>query len=258
MKNIKLTIEYDGSHYAGWQRQPNAVTVQQKIEEALKKLTGEKIRVTGSGRTDSGVHARGQAANFLTNSSIPPEKFSYALNSLLPRDIRIVCSREVDGSFHARFSATGKRYKYSLIVCPHGTAIGYQYLHHVRVPLDIAAMREAVGYFSGTHDFAAFMAAGSPVRSTVRTIYDARLEWDDPFLYFIVKGDGFLYNMVRIMVGTLIEVGIGKIDPLAIPDILRSRDRRKAGPTAPPQGLSLEEVYYEDPPGSCPKKVGIP
>ena len=245
MKNIMLTMEYDGTSYAGWQRQPNAMTVQQKVEEALQELTRVTVPVIGSGRTDSGVHARGQTANFRTDSPIPPEKFSFALNSLLPRDIRIICSREVSGDFHARFSATWKKYKYSMIVRPQGTAIGYRYLYHICVPLDVSAMKEAAGYFKGTHDFASFMAAGSPVRTTVRTVTDVRLDWEDPFLYFMVKGDGFLYHMVRIMVGTLIEVGRGRIDSFSVPEVLQARDRKRAGPTAPPQGLSLEEVYYE-------------
>jgi tRNA pseudouridine38-40 synthase len=245
MRNIKLLIEYDGSQYAGWQRQQNAVTIQEKIEKALLKLTGERLSIIGSGRTDSGVHARGQVANFITSSRIPPERFAYALNALLPRSIRIIGSEEVDEDFHAQFSAVGKKYKYSMIVSPHGTAIGHQYLHHIYVPLDIRAMKEAAKHFIGTHDFAAFMAAGSPVKSTVRTIYDTDLVWDEPYLYFSVTGNGFLYNMVRIIVGTLIDVGKGKINQNSIPDILASRDRRRAGPTAPPNGLSLEEVYYK-------------
>jgi tRNA pseudouridine38-40 synthase len=249
MKNIKLIIEYDGSQYAGWQRQENAMTVQQKIEDALRKLTGEEVSITGSSRTDSGVHARGQVANFFTESSIPPEKYSYALNALLPRDIRIVSSQEVDMAFHARFSTSGKKYKYSIIVSPHGTAIGHQYLHHVYVPLDIDAMREAAGHFVGTHDFAAFMAAGSSAKTTTRTIFDLKLTWDEPYLYISVYGSGFLYNMVRIIAGTLIDVGKGKIRPEEIPDIIASKDRRKAGPTAPPNGLSLEEIYYDQPRG---------
>jgi tRNA pseudouridine38-40 synthase len=245
MKNIKLTIEYDGSHYAGWQRQENAMSVQQMIEGALKKLTGEGISITGSSRTDSGVHARGQVANFFTDSTVPPDKYSYALNALLPRDIRITRSEEVDPDFHARFSVRGKKYKYSMIVNPHGTAIGNQYLHHVHVPLDIEAMNQAAGYFAGTHDFAAFMATGSSVRTTTRTIFYIRLDWDEPYLNLSVSGNGFLYNMVRIIAGTLLDVGKGKIRPEQIPGIIASRDRHRAGPTAPPNGLSLEEIYYD-------------
>jgi tRNA pseudouridine38-40 synthase len=256
MKNIRLIIEYDGSRYAGWQRQKNAVTVQQKLEEALEKLTGEEVRVIGSGRTDSGVHARGQTANFVTGSRIPPERFSYALNCLLPRDIRVTASEEVSMEFHAQFSATAKTYRYSMVVGPHGTAIGWQYYHTVYTPLDVQAMMQAAEHFKGTHDFAAFMAAGSPVRSTVRTIFHSRIEQEGSFIHYVVTGNGFLYNMVRIMAGTLIEVGKGKIQPYRIPEILASRDRVQAGFTAPPEGLFLEEVFYENPPDEYVRHAG--
>jgi tRNA pseudouridine38-40 synthase len=245
MKNIKLTIEYDGSGYAGWQRQENAMTVQQKLEEALERLCGEHVKLVGSGRTDSGVHAKGQVANFYTSSTIPADRFSYALNSLLPYDIRINQSEEVAMDFHARFSATGKKYRYSILNNIHGTAIGWQYLHHISLPLDIQAMKDAAGVFKGTYDYAAFMATGSPVHSTVRTIYKSELIQNGNLLHFIVTGNGFLYNMVRIMAGTLIDVGRGKISASEIPDIIASRDRKRAGATAPASGLFLEEVYYD-------------
>ncbi len=246
MRNIKLTIEYDGSSYAGWQRQKNAMTVQQKLEESLEKLCGEPVNVIGSGRTDSGVHARGQVSNFKTSSTIPPERYSYALNSMLPSDIRINCSKEVPMDFHARFSATGKKYRYSIINNTHGTAIDRQYLHHVSSPLDIQAMKEAAKIFEGTHDYAGFMATGSPVKSTVRTIYESKLIQDGSLLHFTVTGNGFLYNMVRIMAGTLIDVGKGKISANVIPDIIAYRKREKVGATAPANGLFLEEVYYDE------------
>ncbi|NLB41471.1 MAG: tRNA pseudouridine(38-40) synthase TruA [Clostridiales bacterium] len=245
MKNIKLTIEYDGSRYAGWQRQENAMTVQQKLEEVLEKLCSKPVNLIGSGRTDSGVHARGQVANFKTNSTIPPQRFSYALNSMLPCDIRINHSEEVIMDFHARFSATGKKYRYSIINNTHGTAIGWQYLYHVNLLLDLDAMSQAAKVFKGTHDYAAFMATGSPVRSTVRTIYESKLIQEESLLHFIVTGNGFLYNMVRIMAGTLIDVGKGKISANEIPDIIASKERGKAGATAPANGLFLEEVYYD-------------
>ena len=248
MKNIKITIEYDGSRYCGWQMQKNEVTIQQKLEEALERLCGEKIQVIGSGRTDSGVHARGQVANFTTKSSIPPERFSYALNSLLPPDIRVIDSEEVSMDFHARFSAVAKTYRYSIVANRYGTAIGWQYYHHVPMALDLKAMEQAIRYFIGTHDFAAFMAAGSPVKSTVRTIYHAEMVKEQDIIHFFFTGNGFLYNMVRIMAGTLIDVGKGKIRSESIPDILASGDRVQAGPTAPPQGLTLEKVYYESVP----------
>ncbi|MBE3102090.1 MAG: tRNA pseudouridine(38-40) synthase TruA [Firmicutes bacterium] len=245
MKNIRLTIEYDGTEYVGWQRQLNGLSIQQVVEESIKKVTGEVTVIYGSGRTDGGVHARGQVANFITNSTIPPERFSYALNSVLPADIKIIQSIEVDMEFHSRYSATGKGYKYSMVVCPHGVAIGSNYYYHVRPPLDIDAMIIAANYFKGTHDFSAFQAFGSSINTTVRTIYEADIKWDIPYLYFTVKGNGFLYNMVRVMVGTLIKVGKRRILPTDIPIILASKDRLKAGPTAQAKGLSLEEVYYE-------------
>ena len=250
MRNIKLIIEYDGTGYAGWQRQNNALTVQQVLEEALERLCGHKVQLIASGRTDSGVHARGQVANFTTCSSIPPERFSYALNVLLPRDIRVKSSEEVSLDFHARYSATAKKYRYSMVVNSYGTAIGWQYYHHIYTPLDVQAMKEAAEHFKGIHDFAAFMAAGSPVKSTVRTVYEAEIIEDKPFLHFVVKGNGFLYNMVRIMAGTLIDVGKGKICPSQIPHIIASKDRKQAGQTAPPHGLFLEEVYYDNMPGN--------
>lgn len=256
MKNIKLTIEYDGSCYAGWQRQKNAMTVQQKLEETLEKLSGEKVHVIGSGRTDSGVHARGQVANFTTGSSIPSERFSYALNSLLPRDIRVMASEEVDMEFHARFSATAKTYRYSMIVSPHGTAIGWQYYHAVYTPLNVQAMMEAAKHFKGTHDFTAFMAAGSSVQSTERTIYDSHIQQEHNYIHYVVTGNGFLYNMVRIITGTLIEVGREKISPSQILKILASRDRMQAGYTAPPEGLTLEQVYYDSLPESNVRQAG--
>ncbi len=244
MKNIKLIIEYDGTAYGGWQKQKNAPTIQQEIEDGIYKLTGERVNLIGSGRTDSGVHARGQVANFLTSSKLPPERFSYALNSVLPKDIRVLSSEEVDHKFHARYSAIGKRYRYSMIIHPHGTAIGRNYYYHVRHKLDIDAMVKASQYLLGTHDFKAFQAAGSSVKDTVRRIDRAEFKWEEPYLYFDIEGNGFLYNMVRIIVGTLILIGQNKIEYKMMEDIIKSKDRNMAGPTAPPHGLCLEEVYY--------------
>jgi pseudouridylate synthase I len=244
VRNIKIVIEYDGTNYGGWQKQNNAPTIQQELEEGIYKLTGERVSVIGSGRTDSGVHARGQVANFMTNSSLPPGRFSYALNSVLPKDILILSSQEVSPEFHARYSAIGKRYRYSIIIHPHGTAIGRNYYYHLRQNLDIDAMKKATHYFIGTHDFKAFQASGSLVENTIRTIDYAKLTWEEPFLYFDIAGNGFLYNMVRIIVGTLILVGQNKIGYEDVKKIIESKDRRLAGPTAPAHGLCLEEVYY--------------
>lgn len=244
MRNIKLIIEYDGTGYGGWQKQKNAPSIQQEIEEGIYKLTRERVTLIGSGRTDSGVHARGQVANFLTSSNLPPDRFSYALNSVLPEDIRVLSSQEVDYKFHARYSAKGKRYRYSMIIRPHGTAIGRNYYYHLRHRLDIDAMKKASKYLIGTHDFKAFQAAGSSVKDTIRRIDRAELTWEEPYLYFDIEGNGFLYNMVRIIVGTLILVGQNKIEYKMMDNIIKSKDRQMAGPTAPAHGLCLEEVYY--------------
>lgn len=243
-KNIKLTIEYDGTDYAGWQIQDNAITIQQVIQEALEKLTGDQVKLVGSGRTDSGVHALGQVANFFTRSTIPSDRFDHALNSILPSDIRVLSSQQVPLDFHARYSAKEKTYRYQMLVNTHGSAIVNRFYYHVRPLLDIEAMKRACKAFIGTHDFAAMQATGSAVKSTIRTIYEADLKEDKDRLYFLVRGNGFLYNMVRIMVGTLIEVGKGKIKDTDIPDILRSGKRERAGFTAPAKGLFLDRVYY--------------
>lgn len=245
IKNIKLTVEYDGTNYAGWQRQTNALSIQQVLEEALLKLTGEKCKIIGSGRTDSGVHAKGQVANFLTGCNIPPNKFSYALNSVIPSDIRVLHSQEVSKEFHSRYCALARRYKYSILTRPHGPAIARNYYYHIINMLDVAAMSDAAEYLKGTHDFNAFRSVGGSSKSTVRTIYEAYWEWDHPYLYFNIKGNGFLYNMVRIIVGTLIEIGKHKLVPLDMKRIIALKDRHNAGPTAPAHGLCLEEVYYD-------------
>ena len=245
-RNIKIIIEYDGTNYGGWQRQTNSPSIQQELEEGLFKLTGEEIVVQGAGRTDSGVHARGQVANFLTDSSIPPHRFSLALNAVIPYDIRVVDSAEVASHFHSRFYARARHYRYSMVVGAHGIAIGRDYYYHVPVQLDIESMKRATELFRGTHDFKAFQAAGSIAKTTIRTIYDAKLTWQDPYLCFDIIGSGFLYNMVRIIVGTLVHIGKGKMSCNRVKDIFEIGDRRLAGPTAPPHGLCLEKVYYDE------------
>jgi tRNA pseudouridine38-40 synthase len=243
---IKLVIEYNGEKYCGWQRQENAISVQQVIEQALKKLTGAKTAVTGAGRTDAGVHALGQVAHFDTKSAIPPEKFSYALNLILPRDIRIKESSLVDESFHARFSATAKEYRYTIYNHEHASALYDGMSLHVRQKLHIENMRRAANFFFGVHDFQAFMASGSDVKDTVRTIHHIMITQDGPFIRLEIVGDGFLYNMVRIIVGTLIEVGKGRMNCEEVKTILDGRDRHYAGPTAAAKGLMLVRVYYDD------------
>ncbi|ERI95331.1 tRNA pseudouridine synthase A [Clostridiales bacterium oral taxon 876 str. F0540] len=244
MRNIKLIIEYDGTNYAGWQRQNNAVTIQQKVEESIVSLTGEKIAVIGSSRTDAGVHARGFCANFFTNSTIPPHKFKDAINSKLSEDIVIIDSEEVSLNFHARYSSTGKRYSYTILNREQPPAIDRRYVYYYKKLLDYESMKNACKYFIGTHDFSAFKSTGSSVKTSIRTINGADLIKAGDKIIFYVEGDGFLYNMVRIMAGTLINVGTGEITPSRISDIINSKDRTKAGKTAPAKGLCLEVVYY--------------
>ena len=243
MRNIKLIIEYDGSATAAG-RGRRGDYHPAGTEDTLEKLCGKRCSLqVPDGPTAVFTPGARQP------TSIPDPKFSgpvqLCLKHFASRDIRIISSEEA-GRLHARFSAKAKKYRYSIVNNRHGTAIGWQYYYHVPMHLDIEAMEKAVKHFEGTHDFAAFMAAGSPVKSTVRTIYEAKMVREGDFIHFFFTGDGFLYNMVRIMAGTLIDVGKGKISPDSIPGIILSRDRTQAGPTAPPHGLTLEEVYYEN------------
>jgi len=243
-RRILLTISYDGTAYAGWQRQLNAVAVQQKLEEALFTLTGEPIRVTGASRTDAGVHALGQRAHFDTASRIPAERFPYALNTHLPFDIRALDGREVDGCFHARFDAKSKRYVYRIHNAPHASALCRHLTAHVPVPLNGAAMRRALPAILGTHDFAAFQASGGTAKTTVRTLTQASLQAEGDELILTVAGNAFLYNMVRVIAGTLIEVGKGKLNEDCFLRALTTCDRLSLGPTAPACGLTLSRVFY--------------
>ena len=242
---ILLNVEYDGTNYAGWQRQNNAITVQQVLEEAIERAMGQQVSVTGAGRTDSGVHAVGQCAHFDIETTIPPDKIAYALNLVLPEDIRIRESRRVKEDFHARKSAVGKHYRYLIFNNPHDCAINRHYCAHVRYPLDVEAMKNAVKYIQGTHDFACFQAAGSTeMKSTVRTVTEITVKKVGDYIYIDVKGTGFLYNMVRIIVGTLLEVGRGRRKPESIIDTIASCSRESAGPTAPAKGLTMVSVFY--------------
>jgi tRNA pseudouridine38-40 synthase len=245
MRKIKLKIEYDGTNYHGWQIQKNANTVQETIEKATSKLLGDDVKIVGCSRTDVGVHAYGQVAHFLTNSSIPGDKFSYAVNNLLPEDIVIKKSEEVSEEFHSRYCAKGKKYRYLICNEAHASAIMRNKSYHVRPQLDFEKMQRAAQYFSGRHDFAAFQATGGQVRSTIREIYSINIfKTEDNLITIEVSGNGFLYNMVRIIAGTLIYVGMGKIAASEIPQIIESLDRTRAGKTAPAEGLYLMEIYY--------------
>ena len=246
MRNIKLVIEYDGTRYNGWQSQKNGKGIQEMITNALHQVTGEEIKLNGSGRTDAGVHAFGQTANFLTDSKIPTEKIPLAVNSFLPKDIVIKSATEVAKDFHARYSVQGKKYMYIVNNSNIRSALDFYREYQFGEKLDYKSMKKAAEYFEGTHDFRAFMASGSQVKDTVRTVKKVQLKkHDDDRIIFNFTGEGFLYNMVRIMVGTLLDVGTGKIKPEDVKDIILSKDRTKAGKTVPAQGLYLVEVYYE-------------
>ena len=245
MKNIKLTIEYDGTNYHGWQIQQNSITVQEVVQNAIKRLLGEEIPVISCSRTDVGVHAYGQTLNFMTHSSIPPEKFSFALNNLLPTDIVVRKSELVTEDFHARYSAKGKKYRYLVFNSIQPSALNRNRAWHVKPVLDVERMVEGSKAFLGEHDFAAFQATGGQVRSTVRTIYNIIVnKMPDNIISIEVEGNGFLYNMVRIIAGTLVYVGLGKLRPDEVTEIIESCDRKRAGITAPAHGLYLIEVLY--------------
>ncbi|WP_238884317.1 tRNA pseudouridine(38-40) synthase TruA [Clostridium sp. YIM B02551] len=244
MRNIKLLIEYDGTDFYGWQKQKSGRTVCGTIEEAIKKLVNEEVELIGCSRTDSGVHAKGFVASFKTNSKIPSEKFREAINQKLPDDVVILESEEVLKDFHPRYQAKGKTYCYTIVNRRTPKAIGRNYSCVVKEKLNVEKMQEACKLFVGTHDFKAFKSTGSSVKTTVRTIWDIKIEKNYDEIKIYVSGDGFLYNMVRIIVGTLLQVGEGKIKPEYINDIINEGDRNKAGKCMPAMGLSLEKVFY--------------
>lgn len=245
MRNIKLTIEYDGKDFNGWQKQPNKLNIQGEIERAIKDITGEEVDLIASGRTDAGVHALGQVANFKTDSNIPVEKIPIALNTKLKRSIRILVAEEVDERFHSRYNCKKKTYRYVINNSANGTAIYRNLEYNFSQKLNVDKMNEAVKYFIGEHDFKGFKASGTSSKSSVRTIYDAKVYKNGDRVNIELTGNGFLYNMVRIIAGTLIEVGIEKILPEQITDIINSKERIKAGKTLPPNGLYLVKVEYE-------------
>ena len=243
-RRFYLIVEYDGTAYCGWQRQINGPSVQQTLEEALSRLTGESAAVTGSSRTDAGVHAMGLCAHFDSATRIPAEKIAFALNTMLPEDIRIRESGLAPEGFHARYSAAGKVYRYRFYNSRHDCAIGRQYAAHVPLALDERRMHEEAQALCGTHDFAAFAASGSVAKSTVRTIYRVQVRRCGDEVELMILGDGFLYNMVRIIAGTLMEVGTGKRENGAIAKAIETGDRLALGQTAPAKGLALMRVLY--------------
>lgn len=245
-KNIKLIIEYDGLGYQGWQRQLTGPTVQEVIEAAIAKMVSEKVALTASGRTDSGVHAKCQIANFFTNSDIPPESFKKALNSLLPPDIAIIDASYVPLSFHSRHAARMKHYRYRVLSRGHKSAFEHPYSWFIPYKLDIEKMTEGGKFLVGELDFSSFRSSSCEAKSTIKTIYSIDIFKEGDIIIFDIKGDGFLKQMVRNIVGTLISVGCGKIAPEGIKKILEKKDRRAAGPTAPAKGLSLMEIVLKD------------
>lgn len=247
MRNVRVLLAYDGSRFFGWQRQEGFPSVQQALEEALLGLLGERVRVIGSGRTDTGVHALGQVASFHVETRLPDERLLFALNAHLSEGVVARGLETCADDFHAQKSARGKRYAYVVRTETFPLPFARAHWHWVTEPLDLGAMRAAARHFRGRHDFGALAGAGSPRKSNVRTIRALHLVARRNGFALVVEGDGFLYNMVRTLAGTLLDVGRGKRDPESVPELLASRDRKRAGPTAPPEGLYLLRVLYAEP-----------
>ncbi|MDI6733438.1 MAG: tRNA pseudouridine(38-40) synthase TruA [Planctomycetota bacterium] len=243
-RNIKLVIEYDGTNYCGWQTQKNQPSIQETITKALSKITGQEITLYGAGRTDSGVHATGQVANFFTTATLTPFQFLRAINSSLPDDIVIRSVKEVPSSFNARVNARSKVYRYTLLKSSIPSALNRNYSYFVPYKLSLERMKKCVGYLIGRHNFRAFATKSSNKEDCYRTIYSIKITRKGDYIYIDVRGNGFLYNMVRTIVGTILLAGYGKIKPADIKGIIKSADRNKAGPPAPPQGLCLMKLNY--------------
>lgn len=242
---VFLKIAYDGTFYHGWQSQEGQDTVQGKIEECLSLLTKSPVELIGASRTDARVHALGNVAVFDTEFSIPPDRYSYALNDMLPGDIRIIESKEVPGEFNPRFDAIKKTYEYRIYNGPILLPTERLYAYHYRGNIDVIAMNEGAKWLLGEHDFTSLSSVHAQAKTRVRTIYDCRVKREGDFVTLSVTGSGFLYNMVRIIAGTLLEVGIGRLSPKQLPAIIEAKDRTKAGRTLPPEGLRLLEIEYD-------------
>ncbi|HBT20937.1 MAG TPA: tRNA pseudouridine(38-40) synthase TruA [Peptococcaceae bacterium] len=246
--NIKLTIQYDGTNFNGWQVQkmhPQARTVQGVLEKALERIVKEPIKLIGAGRTDSGVHAKGQVANFHTTRPIPVEKWPIALNSILPPDVAVIEAEEVPEKFHARYWAKRKTYYYYILNRRYPDVFLRNYAYYISQKLNLEDMRRAAQLILGTHDFRSFCAAGSSVKNYRRTVFEADFSFKGELLIFKITADGFLHKMVRLIMGTLIEIGRGKYPSSWMKEVLEARDVKKSGPAAPPHGLYLCKVYYE-------------
>lgn len=245
MKRVKLVVAYDGTNYHGWQVQDNGITIEEVLNRTISELVQEDIKVIGASRTDAGVHACGNVAVFDTESRIPGDKFSFALNQRLPEDIRIQESCEVDADFHPRYADTVKTYEYNILNRRFEMPSKRLYAAFCYYPMDIERMNQAAAYLVGEHDFKNFCSAGAQVQTTVRTIYAVNVTKEDDMVHIRITGNGFLYNMVRIIAGTLMQVGTGLMEPERVKEILEARDRSKAGPTAVAKGLTLVEIRYE-------------
>ena len=244
MRNLKLIIQYDGTNYHGWQIQENDITIQEVLENAIKKLTGVRPKLSGCGRTDTGVHAENYVCSFKTESNIACDRFPYAINRFLPDDIVCIGAEDMPSDFDAHKSAVGKTYTYRILNSQYPDAFYNNRAWHYRYDLDIEKMRNAAKSFIGTHDFIGFAASGFTVKTTVRTIHDIEITKEGKLVTIKVTGNGFLYNMVRIIAGTLVFAGNGKINWEEMDEIIASCDRKRAGITAPACGLYLSEVFY--------------
>ncbi len=244
MRNIKLTISYDGTRYAGWQSQTNGLAIQDIIQGAIKTLTGERVHLTGSGRTDAGVHAEAQAANFRTRSKLPLENIQKALNKYLPKDIAIIHIEEAAPGFNAQKSAKSKLYRYTIFNNDYTDPLIRHFAAKCFYKLNIARMRKASRDLTGRHDFRAFKTIDGVKKNCVRTIKNIKIERTGDLVYIYIEANGFLYNMARSIAGTLVEIGRGKFDPDRIKEIIKKRDRRTCGPTMPAKGLCLIKVRY--------------
>lgn len=240
-----MVVAYDGTNYCGWQVQPNGITIEEVLNRSLSNLLGEKIEVMGASRTDSGVHSLGNVAVFDTNTRMPADKIAFALNQRLPEDIVVQGSCEVPSDWHPRYQESTKTYEYRILNRTFRMPTRRLDTYFYHYPLDVEQMSEAASYLVGTHDFASFCAANAQVKSTVRTIYSCTAQKENDIITIRVTGNGFLYNMVRIIAGTLIEVGAGKCRPEEIKDILAAENRDAAGPTAPAQGLTMIGIEYK-------------
>ena len=243
-RNIRLTVEYDGTAYSGWQKQIQTPTVQGTLEDRLRKICGHPVDLLVAGRTDAGVHALGQTANFHTSSNLPTAKIKKILNYVLPHDIRVVQAREVSTNFHSTYHAAGKLYRYVIRNSAYYTVFDHNHYHLVRPLLNVSAMRKAAGYLLGTHDFTAFRGALGKWANPERTLIKIDVKKSGSNVVLEYRGRSFLHQMIRILSGTLVYAGIGKFKPEEVKEILKSKDRKKAGPTLPPGGLFLVKVFY--------------